>query len=143
MNRNRDMIRLEVLGEIQYRDVALRTVSSACRLTLPPGHPAREPSTFQAHLVSAVGEAFNNIALHGYRRRLPGLIEIEISFDDGWLTVEVRDTGESFDPRTVSPPDLDAIPESGLGIFIMRSCVDAVDYRAGRPNVLKLVKRVL
>jgi serine/threonine-protein kinase RsbW len=29
-----------------------------------------------------------------------------------------------------------------MGIFIMNEVMDEVDYRPGRPNVLKLVKRL-
>jgi anti-sigma regulatory factor (Ser/Thr protein kinase) len=38
-------------------------------------------------------------------------------------------------------PDLDALPESGLGLFIMRSFM-GVTYRRGRPNLLKLSKKM-
>jgi hypothetical protein len=41
----------------------------------------------------------------------------------------------------VPDPDLDSCPESGLGIFIMRSFT-RVSYRAGRPNVLVLSRTV-
>src|SRR5262245_59253742 len=62
------IIRLEVQGILEHRDVALRTVSAACRL---PFREAKEEQfkEFRSHVVSAVGEAFNNIAIHGYRGR--------------------------------------------------------------------------
>lgn len=137
--RDHGTIRLQVLGRIEHRDVALRTVSAACRLA-PVEGCLPDPATFQAHLVSAVGEAFNNIALHGFRGAGPGVIEIDITVDDRCFDVQIRDCGASFDPRGLAPPDLAALPESGLGVFIMRSFVDEVDYRPGRPNVLRLVK---
>jgi serine/threonine-protein kinase RsbW len=40
----------------------------------------------------------------------------------------------------VPNPDLDSLPESGLGIFIMRSCMDDVTYVSGAPNVLSMTK---
>jgi serine/threonine-protein kinase RsbW len=43
----------------------------------------------------------------------------------------------------VAEPDLDALPESGLGLFIMRSFMDKVIYTAGAPNVLSLTKHLM
>jgi serine/threonine-protein kinase RsbW len=58
------------------------------------------------------------------------------------ISVEIKDTGASFDPAQALPPDLTALPESGVGIFLMRSMVDEVFYVAGCPNVLTLVKHI-
>ena len=35
---------------------------------------------------------------------------------------------------------LDALPESGLGLFIIRSFMDEVKYVPGSPNVLSMTK---
>src|SRR6185436_14881887 len=57
------LIRIQMLGIMDHRDVALRAVSAACKLvTKGPQKP--EWNEFRMHVVSAVGEAFNNIALH-------------------------------------------------------------------------------
>ncbi|HEX7598493.1 MAG TPA: ATP-binding protein, partial [Polyangia bacterium] len=56
--------------------------------------------------------------------------------------ISMEDFGASFDPAAAPVPELDAMPESGLGIYIMRSFMDEVTYRAGRPNVLILSKRI-
>jgi serine/threonine-protein kinase RsbW len=135
------VIRLEVPGVIGYRDVALRTVSAACRMAFRE-RPVERFQEFSAEIVSAVGEAFNNIALHGYRGQGAGSVEIHIMKNGEWMTVEMRDYGISFDPHTAAAPDLDAMPESGLGVFIIKSFVDRLEYQPGRPNVLKLVKRL-
>ncbi|HJX53755.1 MAG TPA: ATP-binding protein [Polyangia bacterium] len=84
------------------------------------------------------GEAYNNIALHGYAGREPGTIRMEIEQGSDWIRVVLTDTGASFDPAGARPPDLDALPESGLGVFIMRSFVDEATYVPGPPNVLTL-----
>ena len=92
------IIRLEVQGILDYRDVALRTVSAACRL---PFRGTREDrfQEFRSHVVSAVGEAFNNIAIHGYKGRAPGVIEIQVDASPDELSVELRDYGSSYDPE--------------------------------------------
>ena len=50
-----------------------------------------------------------------------------------------------FDPAQVHAPDLHSLPESHMGLYIIRSCVDDVSYRRGdpplSPNVLTLTKR--
>ena len=132
-------------GILDHRDVALRTVSAACRLPFQ-GSRGERYQEFRSHVVSAVGEAFNNIAIHGYKGRPPGVIEIELDVSADQLSVELRDYGSSYDPNFAQPPDLEALPESGLGVFIMKSFMDRVEYTPGQPNaqpnVLKLTKLV-
>lgn len=95
---------------------------------------------FEAQVVSAFGEAFNNIAVHAYRNGEPGPVHVEVDWDDAKLVITLIDLGETFDPATVKAPNLDDLPESGMGLYIMHSCMDEVDYRAGPPNVLRMVK---
>src|SRR5437763_17076749 len=127
------LIEVQMLGRLQYRDVALRSVSAACKLV---SGRAQTPawSEFRMHVVSAVGEAFNNIVLHGYAGRDDGVIELEIRTRPDRITVELRDYGQSFDLDAVATPNLDLLPESGLGIFIIKAFM-SIRYRPGRPNV--------
>jgi serine/threonine-protein kinase RsbW len=127
-----------MLGLLEHRDVALRAVSAACKLiTQRPQRP--ELNEFRMHVVSAVGEAFNNIVLHSYAGRNDGVIEMEIHTEPNEIMVELRDYGESFDLDAVATPDLDQLPESGLGIFIIKAFM-SIRYLPGRPNVLTLSK---
>jgi len=95
-------------------------------------------------VVSAVGEAFNNIVLHGYAdqraREQPNSIDLRIQARRGHIKIELRDWGSDFDPTRVPPPAFDTLPESGLGLFIMQSFME-IAYRSGRPNLLTLSKR--
>ena len=137
-NRQRGEIRLTVLGVLDHRDVVLRTVSAACKLVTP--HPSGPGwNDFQQQVVSAVSEAFNNLVLHGYEGRNDGRVEVLIQTEPGKIKIELRDWGRGFDPKAVPMPELDALPESGLGLFIMRSFM-GVSYRRGRPNLLKMTK---
>jgi serine/threonine-protein kinase RsbW len=125
-------------GTLDHRDVTLRAVSAACKLvTRRPQGPAW--NEFRMQVVSAVGEAFNNIVLHGYEGRGDGEIEIEIRATLDRITIAMRDYGSSFDPTTVPLPDFDALPESGWGLFIIRAFMD-ISYTPGSPNVLTLSK---
>ncbi|HEY3499066.1 MAG TPA: ATP-binding protein [Polyangiaceae bacterium] len=142
------MIRLSVPGTLLYRDIVLRVVASACRLVKPltaKQEASREVADFSDKFVSAVGEAFNNVALHAYRGRAAGHVEMELEVEGDRLTVRLIDTGTGFDPTEEHPPDLRSLPESHMGLYIIRSCVDDVSYRRGNPplvpNVLTLTKR--
>ena len=132
------MILLRVPGTLEYRNLALRAVSEACRIAQ---HDEWEGASLEAQTVSALGEAFNNIAIHSYAGRPPGDVVVEISWSRDEIVMHITDDGASFDPETVEAPDLDALPEGGMGLFIIRSFMDEVDYQAGPPNVLRLVKR--
>jgi anti-sigma regulatory factor (Ser/Thr protein kinase) len=141
-------IPLQLLGILEHRDVALRAVSTACKLVTPRPQ-GRAWNNFQMQVVSAVGEAFNNIVLHGYAdrqareqrlRRRTSSIDLRIQARRGHIKVELRDWGSGFDPTRVPPPAFDALPESGLGLFIMQSFMEMA-YRPGRPNLLTLSKR--
>lgn len=136
-----NLIRIQMLGILDHRDVALRAVSAACKL-VTPRQQRPEWNEFRMHVVSAVGEAFNNIVLHGYAGRDDGVIEMEIRTQPGRISVELRDYGESFDPEVVAAPDFDSLPECGLGIFIMKAFMN-IRYLPGHPNVLTLSKSLV
>jgi serine/threonine-protein kinase RsbW len=132
------LIRIQMLGILDHRDVALRAVSAACKLVTrrPQGKAWND---FRMQVVSAVGEAFNNIVLHGYEGRGDGVIEMEIRTRPERISIEMRDYGSSFDPTTVPEPDFDSLPESGWGLFIIKAYM-TISYTPGRPNVLTLSK---
>lgn len=136
-NGQTGVIGLRVPGSLAYRHLAIRFVTTACKIAL---EAAEEHVDFEPEVVSAFGEAFNNVAVHSYRDAEAAPIQIEVDWDDEKLVIVMIDTGRTFDPATVAPPELEALPESGMGLFIMTSCMDVVDYRPGPPNVLRMVK---
>ena len=134
------MIRLRVPGTLKFRSVAVRVVAEACRLA--QGRDGeQEGDEFEAQTVSAFGEAFNNVAIHGYEGVSPGDVDIEVDWTLEEFSIQLTDTGRSFDPDTIGPPELEDLPEGGMGLFIMRSFMDDVEYHQGPPNVLRLRKR--
>jgi serine/threonine-protein kinase RsbW len=145
-------IRLTAPGTLRHRAIAVRVVAEACRLVSRPEEgPARPEQLttsydlvdpFDVAVVSAFAEVFNNIAIHAYQRRGTGDVELTILVDEGCLTVEIRDQGEPFDLGAVPAPELDALPEGGMGIHIARALLDEVDYEPGPPNLWRLVKRL-
>jgi serine/threonine-protein kinase RsbW len=98
-------------------------------------------SEFQSQVVSALSEGFNNVVLHGNTGGGEGSIDLRIQTKRGHIRIELRDWGPGFDPSSVRRPVIDSLPESGLGLHIMQSFM-TMSYRAGRPNVLTLSKRL-
>lgn len=95
-------------------------------------------------LVLAVDEAVANAILHGYRGG-PGEVAVAGAVADGTVELRVEDWGPPFDPLAVPPPALECdigerLP-GGLGIHLIRSLADRVEYRRdGDRNVLILTR---
>lgn len=139
------IVKLSVPGTTTSRGAVLDAVERACRRFAPGGGDGAE--TFVHEMVSAVGEAFNNIAMHAYDDTNRRSIHVEISCESDVVTTTLKDFGTAFHPK--APPALDfarlgprELPESGMGLFIIHAFVDEMVYTPGTPNVLQLRKRV-
>ena len=80
----------------------------------------------------AVIEAGTNAIQHGSRGDPVRPVEVDFSLWPDRIEVAVRDRGPGFDPSLVggdvtSPEHL--LDSRGRGIFIMRACMDEVDFR--------------
>ena len=141
------MIRIIVPAQLRYRDVAIRAVTAACKLVGPERGASLDTDVldladpFDAEVVSAFAELINNVCLHGYSNGDEGHIEIELEPGPTELIARIVDYGATFDVDEISDPDLDALPEGGMGIFICRQVLDFLGYEAGPPNVWTLKKR--
>ncbi len=100
-----------------------------------------------ASLISmSVIEAGTNAIQHGHKRDATRLVDIDFSLFPDRIEVSVHDTGQGFDPNIVngdaaSPEHL--FDARGRGIFIMRSCMDSVDFEFGDSGTIcHLVKRL-
>jgi serine/threonine-protein kinase RsbW len=143
-----DIVRLSVPGTLMYRDLVLRVVASVCRLvrrsaelTQEVGHRERVED-FDDKIVSAVGEAFNNVAMHAYRN-VGGAAEIELEFKGDSLIIRLLDTGHGFDISEEVGQDLETLRESNMGLVIILACMDHVTYTRGGPtgrNMLTMTK---
>ncbi|MEZ4399977.1 MAG: ATP-binding protein [Kofleriaceae bacterium] len=142
-------IRLTAPCSLRHRALAVRLVAEACRLArgersvddLSPGYDVRDP--FDVAVVSAFAEIYNNVALHACAGLVEPMIELRIALEDGGVTIELVDPGKTFDPSAVASPDLDAMPEGGMGLHIARAMLDVVDYEPGPPNLWRLIKRTV
>lgn len=141
------MIRIVLPAELRYRDVVIRAVAAACKLVGPERPPQPDNSLldladeFDAQVVSAFAELINNVCLHGYSNGAEGRIEVELEPSSTELVARIVDYGETFDVNEVTEPDLDSLPEGGMGLFICRQVLDSLGYEPGPPNVWTLKKR--
>jgi anti-sigma regulatory factor (Ser/Thr protein kinase) len=139
----RGSVLLRVPAALEYRELTCRTVSAVCKLAQGGTGKGAAARRFSNELMSAVGEAFNNVVFHAYAHTTGGTVEIDLDWTSDRVVVEVRDHGACFDFDAVPIPDLGTPQEQGMGVFIIRAFVDQVEYRPGAPNVLVLTKRVL
>lgn len=145
------MVRLTIPALHSFRDLVLSAVSAA--IDAAGGDPSAD---VRDEIVSALNEAFNNVVLHAYRGVRGGTIEVHVDARPSGVEIRMLDRGRSFEPLSVpafvaprldiegpddlGEVDLDRLPESGMGLFIMRSFMDDVAYRSGPPNILYLRK---
>jgi serine/threonine-protein kinase RsbW len=78
-------------------------------------------------------ELLINVARYAYAPE-NGLVEVAYTREsDGKLRVEIADWGRVFNPLEANPPDfsrgLADRPIGGLGVFLVKSMVDSIEYR--------------
>ena len=94
----------------------------------------------------AVDEACTNIIKHAYNFADDKIIHLSIVMRDGKFEVLITDHGKPFDPDTVKLPVmkeyLSHYRHGGLGMYLMKSLMDRVEYRIrpGLKNQVSLVK---
>ena len=92
-------------------------------------------------------EIVHNTIAYGYEDGLVHLIDVRISLKERELTLEIVDDAMAFDPLEAPKPDVDKPvqdrTEGGLGIFLVRSIMDKMEYeRRGDKNILLLKKTI-
>ena len=109
-------------------------------------HHSVIPPTFENGILLAVDEAVTNIIAHAYKEHRRDMIEITLDIDPRRFTVVIRDSGTSFDPKSIVNPSMKEHivhgKRHGLGIFLMRQVMDEVEYlfKEGVRNELRMVK---
>ena len=120
---------------LAHRSLAIDLVSTLV------DHVSSADRGFRNAMTTAFGEAFNNVVMHGYKDRADGMLDVEAELGSDHMILKLTDDGMIADLTKVEPPDLDALPENGLGLFMIHALVDEVVYQSGTPNILSLTKR--
>jgi serine/threonine-protein kinase RsbW len=101
-------------------------------------HAARDAAFADEDLLQVdliVEEIFLNIAMHGYRGRLPGMVAIHCTSPRiGVLTIQFEDWAEAFNPLAGDRSALLDVPlserrEGGLGLALVKNMAESVSYR--------------
>jgi len=85
-------------------------------------------------IILAMEEALANIIRHGYGGPCKQPIVIKLKKippgkqESGGLEIIIRDFGQQVDPREIKSRDLDDIKPGGLGVHIIKSAMDQVEY---------------
>jgi sigma-B regulation protein RsbU (phosphoserine phosphatase) len=94
-------------------------------------HRISEPDVHALSL--ALDELVTNTITYGYEDQGTHEIRVRLTVANGRLSAEVEDDGRPFNPLTAPAPDLTSAvedrPVGGLGIHLVRSLMDDVDYR--------------
>lgn len=94
----------------------------------------------------AADEAASNIIEHAYEGESDASLFMTCDIKGEEIVITMRDTGKSFNPRSVKEPNLKAdLSErqiGGLGVYLMRKLMDNVQYESTRAgNLLTMTKR--
>ena len=93
----------------------------------------------------AVEEVVSNTIKYGYENSEDHIIRIQVTWDSQEVLLEIEDDAKPFNPLDAPKPDLslpvESRPVGGLGIYLLNSVMDRVDYeRANSKNVLRMRK---
>ena len=106
------------------------------------------PMNIALNLNLVLEEVVTNIIFYGYDDKDEHEININLSYKDNIIKVQIEDDGREFDPLQAPEPDKEkTIEESkigGLGIHFVRTIMDDINYlRLGNKNRLTLTKHII
>ena len=101
--------------------------------------PSEKNTVFNIKL--ALHEALINAVKHGNKMNGDLSVRVDITKEDGQLTIQVTDQGEGFDfkniPDPITPENLEKL--NGRGIFLIQNAMDRVEF-AGNGRMIKMTK---
>lgn len=136
------------------KTIKLSVLSTPCHLPVVRSATEKvcEMAGFDAdvigNIILSVDEALTNIIRHAYGGASGGPIEIELTpFAEptgGGVRICLRDFGRCVDHSRIKSRDLSDVRPGGLGVHIMKKCMDRVDYQPleGGGTVLTMVKNL-
>jgi len=135
------MIRRETLDITSQLD-ELPRVRAFLRRFCQPLVTAGYPEEALSELELAVNEAVANVMKHAYQGRTDYPIRMDLQAEDARIVVSIRHQGAPFTPEAVPPPSFDGSRSNGFGVYLIRQCVDEVEYlqEDAGGNCIRLIK---
>jgi len=135
------VVTLRMESRLDHVELVARAVRALCATA---GLAGREC----ARVELAVAEALNNVIRHAYHGESGHPIEVTFVLESAQFTIEVADEGDAMPPSQpvvfdFDPADVAHLPEGGMGLYIIHSVMDRVEYRRlGDRNALSMSHRL-
>lgn len=119
-------IKLTIDSNLKNASLVGEAVHKLCALiSLPEGECA--------DIELCVVEGVNNAVKHAYKNQSGNDIDIVLTVKTDRMVIEIFDTGKGMVIEEIKSPvfnfnSLDTIPESGMGLYIIKSIMDEVHY---------------
>ncbi len=100
------------------------------------------------YLELCVVEAVNNAIRHAYDNEEGHVVEVDITYSSEEIVLDISDRGKPmslYNPALpdYDPADLKALPEHGLGLYIINTVMDQVTYTSeDNRNTLRMKKKL-
>lgn len=80
-------------------------------------------------VVLAVQEGCANVIRHCYKNQPDKRIDLILSFAEDRIKIRIDDYGEWVDPAGIKSRELDDVKPGGLGVHLMNTVMDHVEYK--------------
>jgi len=132
-----DQIELRIMANPAYLAVVRQAVSRAAEV-------AELDRDEIDSVILATEEALTNVIRHSYEGPCskPIIVKLGQIVDKKGqpraLEILIRDFGKQVNPKCIKGRDLDEIKPGGLGVHIIRSVMDEIDYTTAEPAGMQL-----
>lgn len=92
-----------------------------------------------------VTEGITNVMRHGYGGSTDRRIDLVLHAPAGTFRIDIHDYGRFVDPEAIRSRPLEAVRPGGLGVHLMKSTMDTVEYQQNDHGgtTLTLIKRLI
>lgn len=104
------------------------------------------PSSVVFDLNLSLEEVLTNVISYAYDDPHERSVDVRLKVDRSQVWAEIEDEGRAFNPLEAAPPDteagLDERRVGGLGIHLVRSLMDSVEYRREKGRNILTMRKV-